>query len=467
MGISVRDVTVVVPTRSRKDRVGTLLSNLTHPHDRVIVVVDKGRESEDLPANLNGQTVIACEPDCGSVRAQETGILSAETSHVLCLNDDVELFPGCIEEAVQFYNETFPKGDGVVGLNHGEEFKHIGCFTIMPKSFYVENCFPTPFKRYCVDNEITEKAAALGLYARCESARLKHDFPPHVEPDHTEDWKAFHPRMLRWAKSLGLDKAVVSGQPKVFIAVPILFWVDPHFFDCVTNFLCHKWPFAYQFARLVGDSDISRARNTLTAGFLVSECTHLLFIDSDLAFSGEHIARILSHDEDVVGGFYPKKKQSEVSEWVCNAQIPPQPVDERGLIPVRYMGTGFLMVKRRVIEKMLEVHGDELVFEVDDVPGKFGFDLWRRGVYKYKDGHRRYLTEDWLFCQTALDLGFNVYGDHKVILKHSGNAVYPLNSQEKKMREMGLFGTATPPVEVPTAAGSTPSPARELAATFA
>ena len=89
MGITARDVTVIVPTRGRKDRVGALLSQLRHPHDRVMVVIDDGRESEDLPSCLNGQILIRCKPDAGSVGALEAGIMAANTSHVLLLNDDV------------------------------------------------------------------------------------------------------------------------------------------------------------------------------------------------------------------------------------------------------------------------------------------------------------------------------------------------------------------------------------------
>lgn len=259
-----------------------------------------------------------------------------------------------------------------------------------------------------------------------------------------------------------------SATPRVFIAVPIMFHVDPHHFDCVVNFLVHKQPFRYQYARLVGDSDISRARNNLTAGFLKSDCTHLLFIDSDLVFDAAHVQRMLSHDLDIVGGFYPKKKQSEIAEWVYNCKVPPPPMDERRLTEVNYMGTGFLMIKREVIETMIEKLGEQLIYEVDDAAGMVNFDIWRRGVYQYPDGRRRYLTEDWYFCQTAIDLGFKVYGDNGVILKHSGNAVYPLVSQEKKMRELGLFGESPSDTgDSPPAAVSVASPPRETAATLA
>jgi len=41
----------------------------------------------------------------------------------------------------------------------------------------------------------------------------------------------------------------------------------------------------------------------------------------------------------------------------------------------------------------------------------------------------RKMSEDWHFCNEARRLGYTVYGDTKVLLRHAGGAVYPLKSQ--------------------------------------
>lgn len=179
---------------------------------------------------------------------------------------------------------------------------------------------------------------------------------------------------------------------------------------------------------LVGDSLVSRARNTLTGYFLRSDCTHLLFIDSDLVFSGEHIARLVAHDVDLVAGFYPKKKDGAL-EWVCNVLPEPTQADERGLQSVRYMGTGFMLVRRNVFEAMIEALGKEIAYTADET-GHQEWDFWGVGVHRFADGSRRFLSEDWMFCQRWLDLGGQVLADTRVILRHVGAATYPLQSQQ-------------------------------------
>ena len=451
MGIGIRDVTIVVPTRSRKERVGTLLSKLQHPHDRILLVVDKGREQEDLPSNLNGQIVVNSEPNCGSIKAIETGIVAAKTSHVLFINDDMDLGEGCIEEAIRYYNERFGDQDGVVGLNHGLKWEHIACAVLMPRKFYMDHCYPSPYKRYCIDNEWTEKARALNMYAKAENARLLHDWPAHDEAAQLADWHIFESRINEF-------KVRQAPHKKLFIGVPVFGGVDIHFFDSMLRFLQQDHGINCKIGCVAGDSLVPRARNTLTIEFLKSDCTHMLFIDSDLVFSAEHIRRMLAHDEDIVGGFYPKKAQGDV-EFVFNCTTPPSMMDDRRLTPVKYIGTGFMMIKRGVIERMIAEYGDELIFQVDGKPGVFGFDFWKVGVYKYKDGTRRYLSEDWYFCQMAIDLGYKVYGDNAVILKHSGSAVYPLRTQEEK-----LFGRLPAPGPHQTAVVQPDSPLVEATA---
>ena len=138
-------------------------------------------------------------------------------------------------------------------------------------------------------------------------------------------------------------------------------------------------------------------------------------------------------------------------EFFFNCLTPVGEMDERRLTPVKYMGTGFLCVAKAVFEKMIAELGDTLIFKVDETE-KVGFDFWPVGVYQFKDGSRRYLSEDWFFCQRAIDLGFTVYGDNGILLRHSGNAVYPLLSQEA-----GLFRTQ-PETEAPVSAAAAPSP---------
>ena len=52
------------------------------------------------------------------------------------------------------------------------------------------------------------------------------------------------------------------------------------------------------------DSLIARARNTVAAEFLKSDCSHLLFIDADIQFNPRDAIRLLMAHKDIVGRVY-------------------------------------------------------------------------------------------------------------------------------------------------------------------
>lgn len=217
---------------------------------------------------------------------------------------------------------------------------------------------------------------------------------------------------------------------KLFIGLPVYGAMDAQFAQCLINL--HLDPPCDEFLVCpnLGDSLVSRSRNTITANFLATDATHLLFLDSDLIFSPEHVKRIVTHDVEIVGGFYPKKCEGPL-QWVCNAmdgeKIEPL---ENGLQRVKYVGTGFMLVKREVFTKMIERY-PEIQFKADQT-GRVEHDFWSVGVHQFQDGSRRYLSEDWYFCQRWIDMGGEIWGDTKIIARHVGHAVYPLKTQQEE-----------------------------------
>ena len=258
-----------------------------------------------------------------------------------------------------------------------------------------------------------------------------------------------------------------SGSKRsVFIATTALWDIDPHFFQCclraqqtlLTKGLTGKGVISGRFPEVyAGESPVGRSRNSLTATFLASDCSDLLFIDSDLVFSAEQIERIVQHEEDVVGGCYLLKKEG--FPQVCNNRKPgilgPRP---DGLMEVNYIGTGFLRVRRSVFEKMIAHYADEMWYTTDDGSDKIQYDFWKMGVYSYPDGTRRWLSEDWWFCQRCQDLGIPVYADLNILLGHSGHAVYPLQSQLDHLYPKRVSSDAKE-AELATASAAATSPA--------
>jgi hypothetical protein len=164
------------------------------------------------------------------------------------------------------------------------------------------------------------------------------------------------------------------------------------------------------------------ARNSAACDFMNSDCTHILFIDADIVFTANHVKLLLCNDVDVVGGLYPKKAEGQI-QWVCNS-LPHRPeADERGLLPLKHIGTGFLMVKREVLQKMLDTYRDEMSYLEAEI------DTQRWDFFPMRIIDNRYISEDWFFCDRARALGYTVYGDTKVILRHLGTVQFPLKTQ--------------------------------------
>src|ERR1700749_293565 len=119
-----------------------------------------------------------------------------------------------------------------------------------------------------------------------------------------------------------------------------------------------------------GDALITRARANLVTLFLDDpSATHLLFIDADIGFTPEQVFRLIESGADVVAGVYPIKRVNwDKARWAVGAgrsnlaaasldyvleiDDPERVVVVEGFTRMRYAGTGFLMIRRHVLERM-------------------------------------------------------------------------------------------------------------------
>jgi hypothetical protein len=179
----------------------------------------------------------------------------------------------------------------------------------------------------------------------------------------------------------------------------------------------------------IGDSHVDRARNTLCAKFLASDCDELLFMDCDILATPDHINRLRSHSEPVVGGVYYIKSEGE-PRAVVNASLPACPVRADGMQRHKYIGTGFMLIKRRVFEIMIDRLAEKLWYTPDSSPpGTVQHNFFGSGIYTYQNGGRRWLSEDWMFCQLCENLGIDVWADTTIVAPHRGQVNFPLQSQ--------------------------------------
>ena len=240
-------------------------------------------------------------------------------------------------------------------------------------------------------------------------------------------------------------------QTKFFIATPCYggALTEPYFRSTIkmmTFFNSHQIPLA--FGTIANESLVTRARNVLVAYFLQSNYDRLLFIDADIEFKVEDILKLYAHDKDVVVGAYPKKgvnwqriKQAtsgapdkamsdgEVaafgSDYAVNFKFLNRDAKtiaiENGAVKLHDAGTGFMMIKKEAILKMIEAY-PELAYNNDlnigdELKGKFYalFDTMIDPV------DRRYLSEDYTFCRRWQEMGGDIWLDPSISLNHFGS----------------------------------------------
>lgn len=167
---------------------------------------------------------------------------------------------------------------------------------------------------------------------------------------------------------------------------------------------------------MVNESLVTRARNNLCAKMVYNKAaTHFMFIDADIRFKPESIFHMLMSEKDVIGGLYPKK--SLPISYVIN--VKPDTRIVNGIFPVDTMGTGFMLFKREVYEKLIDAH-PELKY-VDDVGLGKQFEPFMYSIFDTTiDEKRHYLSEDWTFCRRWAALGGEIYAHAGVLLGHSG-----------------------------------------------
>jgi len=190
---------------------------------------------------------------------------------------------------------------------------------------------------------------------------------------------------------------------------------------------CRQLGIDWTIETMTNESLISRARNTLVAKFLNNpDSTHLVFIDADIGWEPWHLLLLLNHDVDVIGGLYPMK--SLPVRWVVNGIEGGEQSEDGNVLEVSKTGTGFMVVKRHVFEK-LDEHPAVVPFK-NDIGLDPALDPYMKTYYDTDVREGRYYSEDWTFCENWRDLGGQIWVDKRVLLKHSGSYVFDYQTQK-------------------------------------
>lgn len=226
---------------------------------------------------------------------------------------------------------------------------------------------------------------------------------------------------------------------------------------CDLTALCVKYGIEVRSYFLFNESLITRARNYCVDEFLRSDAEHMLFIDSDIGFNPQDVIALMALQTpespyDVIAGPYPKKcitwekiKQAVdkgvadenpnaledfVGDFVFNPAINENEksrsirLDEPA--EVLETGTGFMMIRRKTFDKYKETY-PEYSYKPDHVRTA-AFD-GSREIHAYFDciiepKTRRYLSEDYMFCQNVRNMGMKVWLCPWMHLQHTGTYVF-------------------------------------------
>jgi hypothetical protein len=207
-----------------------------------------------------------------------------------------------------------------------------------------------------------------------------------------------------------------------------------------------RYGIGMQYAHMMNESLITRARNMLAKDFLASECTHLMFIDADIGFNPADIVPMIHADKDIICGIYPKKEINwvDVSKAV-NKGVPPQQLheytgafvlnligDATELEGNRYSpmeiangGTGFMLIKREVFNGLI---GKVPTYK-NDVFAAVDQDRKQESINEFfatsiTEDTNRLLSEDYHFCKIARDAGFGVWAAPWAQLSHTGTYIF-------------------------------------------
>ena len=210
---------------------------------------------------------------------------------------------------------------------------------------------------------------------------------------------------------------------KIFIATPMYGGQCTGFYTqsiLQLNNLLRDQNHSAMFSFMFNESLIQRGRNALAHGFLKTDCTHLFFIDSDIRFNAADVPRMLSVDKDIICGIYPKKEinwqglknaidagvKIEDLKWHTGSFVVnlanyegsvTVPVNEP--VEIWNGGTGFMLIKREVFEKLAKVV-PSYTNDVNDLSGSLkAEEIKEFFATSIETGTNRLLSEDYHFCK--------------------------------------------------------------------
>jgi|TARA_R100000231_G_scaffold101896_1_gene75762 hypothetical protein len=235
---------------------------------------------------------------------------------------------------------------------------------------------------------------------------------------------------------------------KIFLGTPVHSDVSIHYTQALLEFQaeCFKKKIHVQF-QLMKSSLVTQGRNLVVAGFLSTDCTHLLFIDSDIYFQAKSIFAMLDADKEIISVPYPLKtlmwdkafnkmregkiKKPDDIRRALHTYPMKVPDDKdikvkQGVMEVTDSPTGCMLIKREVIEKMIKAYPDKAIVQKTVINGEYVDkpNMWNFFDTLHDPETKSFLGEDFAFCNLWRNLGGKCYAYINDSIVHVGEHQY-------------------------------------------
>lgn len=236
--------------------------------------------------------------------------------------------------------------------------------------------------------------------------------------------------------------------------------------------LCSQYGIPLQFYFLFNESLITRARNYCCDEFMRSDATNLIFIDSDIGFNPQDVIAMLALQSqepdkyDIIGGPYPKKciswekikhavdkgvadedpniLERFVGDYVFNPKGGQTSIAIGEPCEVLEIGTGFMMITKQAMQKFADSY-KEYTYRPDHVRTEH-FDGTREIMMYFQaevdPDTKRYLSEDYWFCQKAQKIGLKTWFCPWMKMQHVGTYIF--GGSLADLASIGASATADP-----------------------
>ncbi len=190
----------------------------------------------------------------------------------------------------------------------------------------------------------------------------------------------------------------------------------------------------FQIAPTLTDSLVHRARNEIVAAFLATDATHLFFIDADIQFEPADVLAMLDAGKGVVVGACPKKSinweqvraaaaigdpdlaAAGLESTIVRLDAGPIELDASGCFEVASGGTGFMLIERRVLERVIAHCGPGIEYTARGNR--------RHAVFDTEISDGKFWGEDVNFCRRVRASGERVWCYAPAQLAHVGAYVF-------------------------------------------